>query len=92
MSRSDPNLLAITVPAHPDQLPWMRETLDLTILLDPDTVSFSVIDHGSWEHSTPERSNTRGHGLDMIGALAGQADLNPTSHGTALTAHFPRHD
>lgn len=133
MSRSDPNLLAITVPAHPDQLSWVRDrmrrwlsdrdisptvcadivlaadealansvehayrrdepgTMDLTILLDPDTVSFSVIDHGSWKHSTPERSNTRGHGLHMIRALAGQVDLNPTSHGTTLTAHFPRHD
>lgn len=67
-------------------------TMDLTIMLNPDTVSFSVIDHGSWKHSTPERSNTRGHGLDMIGALAGQVDLNPTSPGTTLTAHFPRHD
>lgn len=134
INRSDPNLLAITAPAHRDQLPWMRArmqrwlcdrdipptvcadivlaahealansvehayrrrdepgAMDFAIMLDPDTVSFSVIDHGAWKHSIPEHGSTRGHGLPMIRALAGQVDLNPTSHGTALTAHFPRHD
>jgi serine/threonine-protein kinase RsbW len=133
MSRSDPNLLAIRVPAHRAQLPLIRDrmrrwlsdrgispdvcadivlaadealansvehayrrdqpgTMDLTIMVDPDTASFSVIDHGSWKHSAPARGNTRGHGLRMIRALAGEVHLNPSSHGTTLTAHFPRHD
>jgi serine/threonine-protein kinase RsbW len=132
-SRTDPNLLAITVPADRDQLAWMRDrmrrwlsdrnisptmcadivlaadealansvehaycrrdvpgTMDLAIALDPDTVSLSVIDHGEWKHSIPERGSTRGRGLPMIRELAAQVDVNPTSHGTTLTAHFPRH-
>ncbi|HEU5475908.1 MAG TPA: ATP-binding protein [Actinophytocola sp.] len=134
MSWFDPNLLVVTVPAHRDQLPGMRDriqrwlsdrdipatmradivlaahealansvehayrrrdeagVMDLALMLDPDTVSFSVIDHGSWKHSVPAQGSTRGHGLRLIRALAGQVDLNRTSHGTALTAHFPRHD
>ncbi|HET9140374.1 ATP-binding protein [Actinophytocola sp.] len=134
MRRSDPNFLAITVPAHGDQLPWMRDrmqrwlsdqdipptmcadivlaahealtnsvehayrrrdapgTMDLAIMADPDTVSFSVTDHGEWRNSIPEQDSPRGHGLPMIRALAAQVDLVPTSHGTALTARFPRHD
>jgi anti-sigma regulatory factor (Ser/Thr protein kinase) len=134
MNRTDPRLLAITVPAHRDQLSWMRVRvrhwfsdrdvppttcsdiglavdealtnsvehayrrrndpgmMELTIMLHPGTVSLSVIDHGSWKHSTPEHGSIRGHGLPMIRALAEQVDLNPTSHGTILTAHFPRHD
>jgi serine/threonine-protein kinase RsbW len=134
MSRSDPHLLAITMPAHLDQLHWIRNQLrrwlskqdisptvradivlaadealansvehayrsqdergviDLTISMGPDTVSLSVIDHGSWKPSIPTHSNLRGRGLQMIKALASQVDLNPTSRGTALTAQFPRHD
>ena len=65
-------------------------TMDLDIVVHADSVSVSVIDHGSWKHSTPEPTSTRGRGLQLIRALARRVELNPTSRGTALTAHFPR--
>lgn len=65
-------------------------TMDLDIVVHADSVSLSITDHGSWTQPRPDPASTRGRGLQLIRALARRVDLHTTSHGTTLTAQFPR--
>lgn len=65
-------------------------TMDLDLVVDADSVSLSITDHGSWTHPKPEPAGTRGRGLKLIRALARRVDLQSTPHGTTLIAYFPR--
>ncbi|WP_166663911.1 ATP-binding protein [Actinophytocola oryzae] len=75
---------------HAYRLPAEPGTMDLDIVVHPDFVSVSVIDHGSWKPATPDPASNRGRGLRLIRALARHVDVRPTPHGTTLTAYFSR--
>jgi anti-sigma regulatory factor (Ser/Thr protein kinase) len=75
---------------HAYRRPDEPGTMALDVVVHANSVSVSIIDHGSWKPSIPEPASTRGRGLQLIRALATRVDLQPTPHGTALTAHFPR--
>jgi serine/threonine-protein kinase RsbW len=65
-------------------------TVDVTVRVDPQTVSVSVTDHGSWKPAVRPHGSYRGRGLAMIRAMAGRVELVASASGTTLTAHFPR--
>lgn len=69
-----------------------RGTMDVSANydVDSDTLAVTVCDRGRWRHSSPDRALTkhdhqvRGRGIPLMRALADEATINPTPHGTLV--------
>ena len=61
-------------------------TFDLHATHDPvrNAIHVTVRDHGRWQEIDPDPSSMGGRGLFLIRALANEATIERTAHGTAV--------
>jgi serine/threonine-protein kinase RsbW len=69
-----------------------RGTMDVAAAYDPDsdTLAVTVNDHGRWRQRPSALDLSRGRGIPLMRALADEADIHGTPHGTKVTLLWNR--
>jgi anti-sigma regulatory factor (Ser/Thr protein kinase) len=67
-------------------------TMDVAAAYDPDsdTLAVTVNDHGRWRQRPSALDLSRGRGIPLMRALADEADIHGTPHGTKVTLLWNR--
>jgi anti-sigma regulatory factor (Ser/Thr protein kinase) len=69
-----------------------RGTMDVSAAYDADsdTLAVTVNDRGRWHQRATSRDLTRGRGIPLMRALADEANIHATPHGTQVTLTWNR--
>lgn len=69
-----------------------RGTMDVSAAYDAesDTLAVTVNDRGRWHQRGAARDLTRGRGIPLMRALADEANIHGTPHGTRVTLTWNR--
>lgn len=74
--------------AYPDEC----GTMDVRAAYDPgsDTLAVNIIDRGRWRQQPSAANLARGRGIPLMRALADEASIDGTPHGTAVKLTWNR--